>query len=323
MLLHPLPPHRPDTCSRDTATNNEGPPGFVETREHRRFVEFCEACRRYRYIGLCYGRPGVGKTLSARHYSRKNDGQGRKSEPTLINDNSLQQTAFYTASVVNRPSMVDRGIRECREHLRAQALQSLQRERRDRMETVRQGEAQPAVVTGYDRFTGEPITWVRPGYGPVLDEFAAQERAVGDPTTLLVVDEADRLGESSLEQVRAIFDAGEVGLVLLGMPGLEKRWARYPQLYSRIGFVHEFRPLSATEVRQLLAQPWAPPGVCLPDRPFSTEAVATVIRMTGGNFRLLHRLLTQIERVLEVNTLSEVTLEVLEAARESLVMGEA
>jgi hypothetical protein len=39
--------------------------------------------------------------------------------------------------------------------------------------------------------------------------------------------------------------------------------------------------------------------------------------MTGGNFRLLNRLLTQIERILEINALDEVTKTVVEAPRES------
>jgi hypothetical protein len=44
--------------------------------------------------------------------------------------------------------------------------------------------------------------------------------------------------------------------------------------------------------------------------------VAVIIRVTGGNFRLL----TQVQRVLEINTLEEVTKAVVEA-RESLVIG--
>jgi hypothetical protein len=66
-----------------------------------------------------------------------------------------------------------------------------------------------------------------------------------------------------------------------------------------------------------------PVGVTLPDKPFAPEVMARLIRMTGGNFRLLTRLLTQIERVLDVNDLQIVSVEVLEAARDSLVIGQS
>ena len=97
--------------------------------------------------------------------------------------------------------------------------------------------------------------------------------------------------------------------------------ARYPQLYSRIGFVHEFLPLDATEMRALLHRRWTPQGVSLPPEPVTEEVAAAVLRITGGNFRRFNRLLTQLERILEINRLKQISKAVVEAARQSLVIG--
>ena len=64
----------------------------------------------------------------------------------------------------------------------------------------------------------------------------------------------------------------------------------------------------------------------LADKPATTldeEATRTIMRMTGGNFRLIQRLLSQIERVLDINDLTDITIEVIETARKSLIIGEA
>jgi DNA transposition AAA+ family ATPase len=138
------------------------------------------------------------------------------------------------------------------------------------------------------------------------------------PARLILVDEADRLRVSSLEQLRDLFDRGKTGLVLIGMPGMEKRLARYPQLYSRVGFVHAFRTLRAGEIRHLLAAHWADLGIALPLGGIADpDAIAAIIRISGGNFRLI----SQVERILRVNSLSAVTPAVVDAAREGLVIG--
>ncbi len=55
----------------------------------------------------------------------------------------------------------------------------------------------------------------------------------------------------------------------------------------------------------------------LPEKPLDPETVAAIVRIAGRNFRLL----TQIDLILEINVLAEVTKAVVEAARETLVIG--
>jgi hypothetical protein len=74
---------------------------------------------------------------------------------------------------------------------------------------------------------------------------------------------------------------------------------------------------------RLLAQRWTPAGVNLPDQPWAEEAIAAIIRITGGNFRLVNWLLTQMERILEINSMREVTKDPVDATRESPVSGQA
>jgi hypothetical protein len=78
---------------------------------------------------------------------------------------------------------------------------------------------------------------------------------------------------------------------------------------------------AADELAFVLARHW--PELHLDSTgDFTTgEAVAAITRITSGNFRLTGRLIAQIQRILDINHLSVVTSEVVEAARESLVIG--
>jgi hypothetical protein len=75
-----------------------------------RFRTFLDACHRQRYIGLCYGPPGVGKTLSARHYLL--------AEPAHEGDlGSGSRTILYTPAVSNSPGQIARDVQRLRDGL--------------------------------------------------------------------------------------------------------------------------------------------------------------------------------------------------------------
>ena len=72
----------------------------------------------------------------------------------------------------------------------------------------------------------------------------------------------------------------------------------------------------------MLAHYWQQLGLTYdPDDPDHTEAANAVIRITGGNFRLIERLMTQIARVIDINELDHISPDVVHAARQMLVIG--
>lgn len=293
---------------------------FVSTSEHERFEEFCEACRRDCYIGLCFGSPGIGKTVSARQVTRADAFDALRApfsdHPELLQPLHGSSALLYTPDVINGPRAVtDHILGLWNRLLFVAGADSIDRPRRRRDATM---EETSAIV-------GTQSRTVRDANRKLARIAAATEpKAFLHPLELLIVDEADRLKTASLEQLRHLFDKGRFGLVLIGMPGIEKRLARYPQLYSRIGFVHHYKPLPTEELRGILLSQCPKLTGSPPSRGLSApDVLAEILRITGGNLRLVVRLLTQITRLLEVNATDSVTVDIVDAAREVLVIGGA
>jgi len=78
--------------------------------------------------------------------------------------------------------------------------------------------------------------------------------------------------------------------------------------------------LDAEDIPDVLEHYWQQLGLPF-DPTLADEAANTVTRITGGNFRLIERLMSQVGRVLEINQLDTITPEVVEAARQTLVVG--
>jgi len=261
---------------------------FIATKEHRRFVEFANAVRKHRYIGLCYG-ACVGKTLSARRYAHWDIAEPllknwKRDDPAVAEINA----ALARSRAVFHTPMVLGTLRDLRETLSDRIIR---------------------VESCIDDHLHRDETGFR-----IVESDGLVET--------LIFDEAERLSMTALELIRDIFDRTGVGVILIGMPGMEKRLSRYPQFYSRVGFAHHYRALTGDELSFVLTRHWRSLGINLDDADFTdAQAIASIARLTGGNFRLLHRLFVQIERVMKINELTVITDDVVEAARSTLVIG--
>jgi len=263
---------------------------FILTKEHKKFTEFSNACKEYRYIGLCYGNPGIGKTVSANQYSKWEiinqyyNGNFHKflDDPKSLKlpESSLNcDTILETSSMTDTPARIEKSIGS-----NAYILEFIKK-------FFKNGNKIDNSYTGEE----EKFSYLK----------------------LLIIDEADHLKYTTLEQIRNIYDRFNFGLIFIGMPGIERRLSRYPQLYSRVGFLHEFKALSKDEMTYIIDRHLNQLNTKIKLENFDDfETMNSVIRITKGNFRILTRLFQQLERLMQINNVSSINTELVNTARE-------
>ena len=90
------------------------PKHFIPTKAFLRFEEFAQSCTQFNYIGLCYGKPGVGKTIAAQYYAKWHNIHHAHQIEEL--DKETKQTidkckaVFYTAQITDTPKQISQQI---------------------------------------------------------------------------------------------------------------------------------------------------------------------------------------------------------------------
>ncbi|GCE29246.1 ATP-binding protein [Dictyobacter alpinus] len=225
-----------------TDQDRGNPRHFVVTKSYRRFGEMCDACRRARVVGLGYGPPGTGKTGSAKQYAQWSLFKPFLPESLITFTGRSAMDGMYPYRPFPFASApLEASIRECRTVLYTPPVSA----------SVARLEKEILSLFAAFSYLVEAAT-----QGHQSKEEFLVARRFSHLIELLIVDEANRLKDAGVELVRDFADRGEFGLVLLGMPGLEKRLMRAPQLYSRVGFAHEMEPLSDDKTRDFLEKRW-------------------------------------------------------------------
>jgi DNA transposition AAA+ family ATPase len=150
-------------------------------------------------------------------------------------------------------------------------------------------------------------------------KFAIIDRIVGElkgRDTVLIVDQADYLTDASLELLRCIIvDMAEVGLVLVGLPGLRMQLENlrndHEQLLSRVGTFLKVGRMRTGDATKIIQSVW---------QSAAQEVITALTKSANGSVRTLVKLMGHVHRIMAVNQLETPTYEAVIDALE-LVKG--
>lgn len=256
---------------------------FLESVSHFNFVELATVCREERKIGLCFGKPGIGKTLSAKKFCN-----WQVVEATLASKNGVPlepETMMLCDSAYYLPSIT--------------------------VSAPRLKNELSLLKNKFDDAFLRAVNWHKPA------DWASEIQ--NQHLKLIIVDEAFRLKYQALEQLRDIQEEWNVGLLLIADPGFERSLGRMWHFSVRVAHAEELRPLTVAETARYTDKQLE--IMNLPKPP--EEVYALIYWYTQGVMRSLANLFSMIARILKINedVVTEITRDVVETAREMMMFG--
>lgn len=135
-------------------------------------------------------------------------------------------------------------------------------------------------------------------------------RALAERDSLVIIDEADYLKSDALEFVRRlVYDLGESGLVLMGLPRLrgmiQNLRSDHRQLESRIGISLQLEGLNKSDARLIAQSVW---------KDCQQDVVNAMFAVSRNDVRQFTKIMERMQNVMEENSLTTPTVEAADMA---------
>ncbi len=157
-----------------------------------------------------------------------------------------------------------------------------------------------------DQYTGLRGEGSRPSVMDLkeaVEKFLYEKTVIGNKTVVLIVDEAQKLTEASMEMLRVILnyetnDTKLLQLVLFGQLELHSKIMKIQNFMDRISFKYTLNPLNLEETREMIQFRIRQANYCSNVRLFQDDAIEMLHKISQGYPRkitmLCHRALKQL-----------------------------
>jgi len=159
------------------------------------------------------------------------------------------------------------------------------------------------TVDTYSGVPGEPGRASMLDLKEAIEKFLYEKTVIGNKTVVLIVDEAQKLNEASMEMLRVILnyetnDTKLLQLVLFGQLELHSKITKIPNFMDRISFKYTLNPLSLSETREMIQFRIKQANYCSNAQLFQDDAIEMIHKISQGYPRkitmLCHRALKQL-----------------------------